>query len=72
MFQRGKRVHSIGGGTLLVNLNKEINMEIINSMCEEYKNLLKIDEDFKTTVVLRDSAFKDDVDKTNAMKKLDK
>ena len=63
--------YSIGGGTLLVNLNKEIDMEVIDSICEEYRNLLEIDEDFKTTVVLRDSAFKDDVDKTNAMKKLE-
>ena len=70
-IEEKENFYSIGGGTLLVNLNKEINMEIINSMCEEYKNLLKIDEDFKTTVVLRDSAFKDDVDKTNAMKKLE-
>lgn len=63
--------YSIGGGTLLVNLDKEINMDIVDSICEEYRNLLEIDEDFKTTVVLRDSAFKNDVDKTNAMKKLE-
>ena len=46
-------------------------MEVIDSICEEYKNLLEIDEEFKTTVVLRDSSFKNDVDKTNAMKKLE-
>lgn len=46
-------------------------MEIIDSICEEYKNLLEIDEEFKTTVILRDSAFKNDIDKTNAMKKLE-
>ncbi len=63
--------YSIGGGTLLVNLDKEINMDIVDSICEEYKNLLEIDEDFKTTIILRDSAFKNDVDKTNAMKKLE-
>lgn len=57
-------------GTLLVNLNEKIDMEIIDSMCEEYKNLLEIDEDFKTTVVVRDSAFKNDTDKTNAMNNL--
>ncbi len=66
-----KNFYSIGGGTLLVNLDKEINMEVIDSICEEYKNLLEIDEEFKTTVVLRDSSFKNDVDKTNAMKKLE-
>lgn len=63
--------YSIGGGTLLINLDKEIDMEIIDSICEEYRNLLEIDEDFKTTVILRDSAFRNDVDKTNAMKKLE-
>lgn len=65
------KFYSIGGGTLLINLDKEIDMEVIDSICEEYKNLLEIDEDFKTMVVLRDSAFKNDVDKTNAMKKLE-
>lgn len=63
--------YSIGGGTLLINLNKKIDIEVIDSICEEYRNLLEIDEDFKTTVVLRDSAFKNDVDKTNAIKKLE-
>ena len=63
--------YSIGGGTLLINLEKEIDMNIIDSMCEEYRSLLEIDEDFKTTVILRDSAFKNDVDKTNAIKKLE-
>lgn len=63
--------YSIGGGTLLINLDKEIDMEVIDSICEEYKTLLEIDEDFKTTVVLRDSSFANDVDKTNAMKKLE-
>lgn len=65
------KFYSIGGGTLLINLDKEIDMEVIDSICEEYQNLLEIDEDFKTMVVLRDSAFKNDVDKTNAMKKLE-
>lgn len=66
-----KYFYSIGGGTLLINLDKEIDMEVIDSICEEYKTLLEIDEDFKTTVVLRDSSFANDVDKTNAMKKLE-
>ena len=70
-IEEKENFYSIGGGTLLVNLDKETNMEIINSICEEYRNLLEIDEDFKTTVILRDSAFKNDVDKTNAMKKLE-
>lgn len=66
-----KHFYSIGGGTLLINLDKEIGMEVIDSICEEYKTLLEIDEDFKTTVVLRDSSFANDVDKTNALKKLE-
>lgn len=66
-----KHFYSIGGGTLLINLDKEIGMEVIDSICEEYKTLLEIEEDFKTTVVLRDSSFANDVDKTNAMKKLE-
>jgi len=44
---------------------------VINSICEEYKNLLEIDKDFKTTVILRDNSFKNDVDKTNVIKKLE-
>lgn len=66
-----KYFYSIGGGTLSINLDKEIGMEVIDSICEEYKTLLEIDEDFKITVVLRDSSFANDVDKTNAMKKLE-
>lgn len=63
--------YSIGGGTLLINLDKEIDMKIIDSICKEYQNLLEIDEDFKTTVIFRDSSFKNDIDKTNALKKLE-
>ena len=70
-IEENKDFYSIGGGSLLVSLNKEINDEIINSICKEYKNLLEIDKDFKTTVILRDNSFKNDVDKTNAIKKLE-
>ena len=70
-IEENKNFYSIGGGTLLINLDKKIDMEVIDSICKEYRNLLEIDEDFKTTVVLRDSAFKNDIDKTNAMKKLE-
>ena len=70
-IEKNKNFYSIGGGTLLINLDKKIDMEVIDSICKEYRNLLEIDEDFKTTVVLRDSAFKNDIDKTNAMKKLE-
>ena len=63
--------YSIGGGTLLVSLNNEIDLDVINSICEEYKKILEIDKEFKTTVILKDSSFKNDVDKTNALKKLE-
>ncbi|WP_374123883.1 site-specific DNA-methyltransferase [Leptotrichia hongkongensis] len=63
--------YSIGGGTLLVSLNNEINLDVINSICEEYKKILKIDKEFKTTVILKDNSFKSDVDKTNALKRLE-
>ena len=63
--------YSIGGGTLLVSLNKKINDEVIKSICEEYKKLLETDKEFKTTVILRDNSFKNDVDKTNALKRLE-
>ena len=63
--------YSIGGGTLLVSLNNEINLDVINSICEEYKKILEINKEFKTTVILRDNSFKNDVDKTNAIKKLE-
>ena len=70
-IEENKDFFSIGGGSLLVSLNKEINNEVIDSICKEYKNLLEIDKDFKTTVILRDNSFKNDVDKTNAIKKLE-
>ncbi|MFD0907341.1 site-specific DNA-methyltransferase, partial [Leptotrichia hongkongensis] len=63
--------YSIGGGTLLVSLNNEINLDVINSICEEYKKILEIDKEFKTTVILKDNSFKSDVDKTNALKRLE-
>lgn len=63
--------YSIGGGTLLVSLNNEINLDVINSICEEYKKILETDKKFKTTVILRDNSFKNDVDKTNALKRLE-
>ena len=70
-IEENKDFYSIGGGSLLVSLNKEINDEVIDSICKEYKKLQEIDKDFKTTVILRDNSFKNDVDKTNAIKKLE-
>ena len=52
-------------------MNKEINDKVIDSICEEYKKLSEMDKEFKTTVVLRDNSFKNDVVKTNAIKKLE-
>lgn len=63
--------YSIGGGTLLVSLNNEINLDVINSIFEEYKKILETDKKIKTTVILRDNSFKNDVDKTNALKRLE-
>ena len=70
-IEENKDYYSIGGGSLIVSLNEKINDEVINSICEEYKKILEIDKDFKTTVILRDNSFKNDVDKTNAIKKLE-
>ena len=69
--EENKNFYSIGGGSLLVSLNKEINNEVINSICEEYKKLQEIDKEFKTTVILRDNSFVNDEVKTNAIKKLE-
>jgi len=70
-IEENKNFYSIGGGSLLVSLNKEINDKVIDSICEEYKKLSEMDKEFKTTVVLRDNSFKNDVVKTNAIKKLE-
>ena len=70
-IEENKDFYSIGGGSLLVSLNKEINNEVINSICEEYKKLQEIDKEFKTTVILRDNSFVNDEVKTNAIKKLE-
>ncbi|AYZ74792.1 site-specific DNA-methyltransferase [Fusobacterium necrophorum] len=70
-IEENEDFYSIGGGTLLVNLQKEITIDTINSICEEYRRLLEIDKDFKTTVILRDTSFKNDIEKTNAIKKLE-
>ena len=62
----GKTVHSIGAGTLLVCLAPHITREEVEplalGMVEWHKALAPAGE---TTVVFRDSAFADDVAKTN-------
>jgi adenine-specific DNA-methyltransferase len=62
----GKSVHSIGAGTLLVCLDKKISREEIEPLAvgivEWHKQLAPAGE---STVVFRDSAFADDVAKTN-------
>ena len=70
-IEENEAFYSIGRGRLLVSLNEKINDEVISLICEEYKKILEIDKDFKTTVILRDNSFKNDVDKTNAIKKLE-
>jgi adenine-specific DNA-methyltransferase len=62
----GKTVHSIGAGTLLVCLASQITREEVEPLAlgiaDWYKALAPAGE---TTVVFRDSAFTDDVAKTN-------
>jgi len=62
----GKQVHSIGGGTLIVCLNESIVKKEVELLAMGiiawHKNLTPAGE---TTVVFRDSAFADDVTKTN-------
>jgi adenine-specific DNA-methyltransferase len=62
----GKTVHSIGAGTLLVCLAPQITREEVEPLAlgiaDWYRALAPAGE---TTVVFRDSAFADDVAKTN-------
>ena len=62
----GKQVHSIGGGTLIVCLNESIVKKEVELLAMGiiawHKNLATAGE---TTVIFRDSAFADDVTKTN-------
>jgi adenine-specific DNA-methyltransferase len=62
----GKQVHSIGGGTLIVCLNESIVKKEVELLAmgviKWHKDLTPAGE---TTVVFRDSAFADDVTKTN-------
>jgi len=62
----GKTVHSIGAGTLFVCLAPQITREEVEPLAlgiaDWYKALAPAGE---TTVVFRDSAFSDDVAKTN-------
>lgn len=62
----GKTVHSIGGGVLLVCLAEQIEREDVEPLAEgivAWHNALAPAGD--TTCVFRDSAFADDVTKTN-------
>lgn len=62
----GKTVHSIGAGVLMVCLDKAIDRKVIEPLArgiaEWHKELVPAGE---TTIVFRDSAFADDVAKTN-------
>ena len=68
----GKTVHSIGGGTLFVCLSESVNSAEVEPLAlgivEWYEEL---DPAGETTVVFRDSAFADDVAKTNLTAILD-
>ena len=62
----GKAVHSIGAGTLIACLDEHIDREEVDSLAlgiaEWHKQLEPTDD---ATVIFRDSAFEDDVAKTN-------
>ena len=62
----GKNVHSIGAGTLMASLDKQIGREnvepLAHGIIEWHKELSPAGD---STVVFRDSAFADDVAKTN-------
>ena len=62
----GKAVYSIGAGTLLACLDEHIDREEVDSLAlgiaEWHKQLEPTDD---ATVIFRDSAFEDDVAKTN-------
>ena len=62
----GKAVHSIGTRTLIACLDEHIDREEVDSLAlciAEWHNQLESEGD--TTVIFRDSAFEDDVAKTN-------
>ena len=62
----GKAVHSIGAGTLLACLNEHIARKEVDSLAlgiAEWHKQLESEGD--VTVIFRDSAFEDDVAKTN-------
>ena len=62
----GKTVHSIGGGTLIVCLAEKISRDEIEPIAHGIAAWRKqLDPAGDTTVVFRDSAFDDDVAKTN-------
>ena len=66
------KFYSVAGGTLRINLDKVIDDGTIKAICDDYRNTLEIDEDHKTTVVLRETSFRDSVEKTNKKHELEK
>lgn len=66
------KFYSVAGGTLRINLDKVIDDATIKAICDDYRNTLEIDEDHKTTVVLRETSFRDSVEKTNKKHELEK
>jgi len=62
----GKTVHSVGGGVLMACLDKQITREDVETLALgmiDWHEELAPEAD--TTVIFRDSAFKDDIAKTN-------
>lgn len=62
----GKSVHAVGGGVLITCLDEEITQEEVETMAQSIVNWHKsLNPAGDTTCVFRDSAFSDDVAKTN-------
>ena len=68
----GKNVHAIGGGVLIACLSEDISMEETESLGQGIVDWFnKLDPAGDTTCVFRDSAFANDVAKTNIVAILD-
>ena len=70
-IEKKGEIYLIKSGRLLINLDKNLDMKMVNQMCEECKRLMDREEEKKISVILRDSSFKNDTDKTNIIKKFE-
>ncbi|MFA5480728.1 MAG: DNA methyltransferase, partial [Candidatus Muiribacteriota bacterium] len=65
---QNKKIYSAGYGALILCLEKEITVDLVNFICEKIKEL----NPEEPRVVFKDTGFKTDVIKTNAMQILKK